>query len=193
MQHQSGTSRNQIQCISLEDRIASDNPVRVIDAFAESLPLQEMGFKHVSVKAEGRPPYAPSVMLKLYLYGYSGGVRMRSSGRLEAESKRNVELMWLIEEMSPGHMSIAAFRSGHAKELKGVFKRFGLFLKGMELLGAQTVAIDSAKIRGVNSKGNNYTEKEVKEYLEYPDEKSDSYVKERWMLWIKKRHRLTMH
>jgi transposase len=178
MQHQRGTSRNQIQFISLEDRIASDNPVRVIDAFAESLPLKEMGFKNVSVKSEGRPPYPPSVMLKLYLYGYSGGVRMRSSRRLEAESKRNVELMWLIEEMSPSHMSIAAFRSGHAKELKGVFKRFGLFLKGMELIGAETVAIDSTKIRGVNSKGNNYTEKEVKEYLEYLNEKSDSYLKE---------------
>ena len=178
MQHQRGTGRNQIQLISLEDRIASDNPVRVIDAFVESLPLKEMGFKHTSVKSEGRPPYRPSVMLKLYLYGYSGGVRMRSSRRLEAESKRNVELMWLIEEMSPSHMSIAAFRSGHAKELKGVFKRFGLFLKGMELIGAQTVAIDSTKIRGVNSKGNNYTQKEVKEYLEYLNEKSDSYLKE---------------
>ena len=178
MQHQMGTARNQLQLVSLEDRIASDNAVRVIDAFVESLPLKEMGFKHVSVKSEGRPPYAPSVMLKLYLYGYSGGVRMRSSRRLEAESRRNVELMWLIEEMNPSHMSIAAFRSGHAKELKSVFKRFGLLLKGMELLGAQTVAIDSTKIRGVNSKGNNYTEKEVKEYLEHLTVKSDSYLKE---------------
>ena len=178
MHHQQGIGRNQIEFTCLDNRIASDNPVRVIDAFAESLPLQEMGFKHVSVKSEGRPPYPPSAMLKLYLYGYSGGVRMRSSRRLEAESKRNVELMWLIEEMTPSHMSIAAFRSGHAKELKDVFKRFGLFLKGMELIGAETVAIDSTKIRGVNSKGNNYTEKEVKEYLEHLTVKSDSYVKE---------------
>jgi len=178
MQHQIGTGRSQIQFISLEDRIGPNNPVRVIDAFVEGLPLKQLGFKHVSVKAEGRPPYNPAVMLKLYLYGYSGGVRMRSSRRLEAESKRNVELMWLIEEMSPSHMSIAGFRTQHVKELKSVFKHFGLFLKGMELIGGETVAIDSTKIRGVNSKGNNHTEKEVREYLEYLNEKSDSYLKE---------------
>jgi hypothetical protein len=103
---------------------------------------------------------------------------MRSSRRLEAESKRNVELMWLIEEMSPSHMSIAKFRSDHPNELKAVFKSFGLFLKDIELIGAQTVAIDSTKIRGVNSKGNNYTEKEVKEYLQYLNEKSDAYLKD---------------
>jgi transposase len=178
MQHQTGTSRNQMQFISLEDRVAPDNPVRVIDAFVESLPLKEMGFKHVAVKSEGRPPYSPSVMLKLYLYGYSGGVRMRSSRKLEAESKRNVELMWLIEEMSPSHMSIAHFRSEHAKELKSVFKRFGLFLKDMELISGEVVAIDSTKIRGQNSKGNNHTEKDVKQYLKYLNEKSEDYLRE---------------
>ena len=78
MQHKTATSRNQIQFMSLESWIAADNPVRVIDAFVESLPLKEMGFKHVVVKSEGCPPYHPSEMLKLYLYGYDGGVRMRS-------------------------------------------------------------------------------------------------------------------
>src|SRR4249919_3418535 len=115
MQHKAGTARNQIQMSSLEDRIAKDNPVRVIDAFVDSLSLKEMGFKHAVIKTEGCPPYSPSVMLKLYMYGYSGGVKIRSSRRLEAECKRNVELMWLIQEMSPSHMSIAKFRSDHAK------------------------------------------------------------------------------
>ena len=75
-------------------------------------------------------------------------------------------------------MSIAKFRSDHAKELKTVLKRFGLFLKDIELIGAQTIAVDSTKIRGVNSKGNNHTQKDVREYLAYPDEKSDSYLRE---------------
>src|SRR6186713_3290224 len=105
MQHKTGVPRNQMQMASLEDRIANDNPVRVIDAFVDSLSLKDMGFKHTTVKSEGCPPYSPAVMLKLYMYGYSGGVRMRSSRRLEAECKRNVELMWLIEEMTPSHMS----------------------------------------------------------------------------------------
>ena len=178
MQHKTGTARNQIQMSSLEDRIAKDNPVRVIDAFVDSLSLKEMGFKHAVIKTEGCPPYSPSVMLKLYMYGYSGGVRMRSSRRLEAECKRNVELMWLIQEMTPSHMSIAKFRSDHAKELKKVFKSLGAFLKGIELIGCELVAIDGTKIRGVNSKGNNHTEKDVASYLQYLEEKSESYLKE---------------
>ena len=178
MQHKTGTARNQIQMSSLEDRIAKDNPVRVIDAFVDSLSLKEMGFKHAVIKTEGCPPYSPSVMLKLYMYGYSGGVRMRSSRRLEAECKRNVELMWLIQEMTPSHMSIAKFRSDHAKELKKVFKSLGAFLKGIELIGGELVAIDGTKIRGVNSKGNNHTEKDVASYLQYLEEKSESYLKE---------------
>jgi hypothetical protein len=117
-------------------------------------------------------------MLKLYLYGYNGGARIRSSRRLEAECKRNIELMWLIEEMTPSHATIAAFRSEHSKELKKVFKQFGLFLKDMELIGGEAVAIDSTKIRGVNSKGNNHTEKDVEEYLNYLNAKTDEYLKE---------------
>ncbi len=178
MQHKTGIPRNQLQISSLEDRIGSDNPVRVIDAFVDSLPLVEMGFKHAVIKAEGCPPYNPSVMLKLYMYGYGGGVLMRPSRRLEAECKRNVELMWLIQEMSPSHMSIAKFRSDHAKELKSVFKSFGLFLKDLELIDGELVAIDGTKIRGVNSKGNNHTEKDVASYLQYLEQKSEGYLKE---------------
>jgi len=178
MQHKTGVPRNQMQMASLEDRIANDNPVRVIDAFVDSLSLKDMGFKHTTVKSEGCPPYSPAVMLKLYMYGYSGGVRMRSSRRLEAECKRNVELMWLIEEMTPSHMSIAKFRSNHAEELKKVFKSLGLFLKGIELIDGELVAIDGTKISGVNSKGNNHTQKDVASYLQYLEEKSESYLKE---------------
>ena len=178
MQHKTGIPRNQLQMSSLEDRIAKDNPVRVIDAFADSLSLKEMGFKHAVIKPEGCPPYSPSVMLKLYLYGYSGGVRMRSSRRLEAECKRNVELMWLIQELTPSHMSIAKFRSDHAKELKKVFKTLGLFLKGIELIEGKLVAIDGTKMRGQNSKGNHHTEKDVASCLKYLEEKSENYLKE---------------
>jgi len=103
---------------------------------------------------------------------------MRSSRRLEAECRRNVELMWLIEEMAPSHTTIAAFRSEHSKELKEIFKRFGMFLKDVNLIGAEVVAVDGTKIRGVNSKGNNYTEKDVEGYLAYLEKKSEEYIKE---------------
>lgn len=178
MHHKSGTSRNQIQFMSLECRVAPDNPVRVIDAFVDSLDLGKTGFKHTVVKAEGCPPYSPSVMLKMYLYGYNGGARMRSSRRLEAECIRNVELMWLTEEMSPSHATIAKFRSEHVQEIKKVFKEFGLFLKKMQLIGGETVAIDSTKIRGVNSRSNNHSEKNVEEYLKYLETKADEYLEE---------------
>ena len=178
MQHKTGLNRQQIQFMSLDGWISTDNPVRVIDAFVDSLPLQQMGFKHTIVKSEGCPPYSPSQLLKLYLYGYNGGARIRSSRKLETECKRNIELMWLIEQMQPSHMTIATFRKVHNRELKEVFKKFGLFLKSVGLIEGKEVCTDGTKIRGVNSKGNNHTEKDVNSYLEYLDKKTEEYLKE---------------
>ena len=178
MQHKTGSNRNQIQFMSLDGWISEDNPVRVIDAFADSLPLQQMGFKHTTVKSEGCPPYSPLQLLKLYLYGYNGGARIRSSRKLETECKRNIELMWLIEQMQPSHMTIATFRKVHSRELKEVFKKFGMFLKSVGLIEGKEVCTDGTKIRGVNSKGNNHTQKDVNSYLEYLDKKTEEYLKQ---------------
>lgn len=178
MQHKTGTNRNQIQLMSLEGWISEDNPVRVIDVFVESLDLKQIGFKHTQIKSEGCPPYNPSVLLKLYLYGYNGGARIRSSRKLEMECQRNIELMWLTEEMKPSHTTIAMFRKQHGKELKEVFKKLGMFLKSEGLIAGKEVCTDGTKIRGVNSKANNYTEKDVDSYLGWLDKKTEEYLKQ---------------
>lgn len=178
MQHKTGTDRNQIQMMCLSDWISEDNPVRVIDAFVERLSFQEIGFTHAVVKSEGCPPYNPAMMLKLYLYSYSGSAKVRSSRRLEAECKKNIELMWLIEGLIPSHATIASFRKEHPKELKEVFKKFGLFLRSMELMQGNEVCIDGTKIRGVNSKANNYTQKDVDSYLQWVEKKNEEYLQQ---------------
>ena len=178
MRHKTGTDRNQIRFMSLNDWVSEDNPVRVIDAFAGCLSLQELGFTHAVVKSEGCPPYDPSLMLKLYLYGYSGGAKVRSSRKLEAECKRNIELIWLTEDLKPSHATIAAFRKEHAKELKEVFKKFGLFLRSEGLVQGNEVCTDGTKLRGVNSKANNYTGKDVDSYLEWIDKKTKEYLQQ---------------
>lgn len=178
MQHKTGTDRNQIRFMSLNDWVSPDNPVRVIDAFADCLSLKELGFTHAVVRSEGCPPYDPSLMLKLYLYGYSGGTKVRSSRKLEAECSRNTELIWLTKDLKPSHATIAAFRKEHAKELKEVFKKFGLFLKSEGLVQGTEVCTDGTKIRGVNSKANNYTEKDVDSYLEWIDKKTKEYLRQ---------------
>ena len=178
MQHKTGTDRHQIQFMSLDTWIDQDNPVRVIDAFVESLPLTQIGFKHTVIKTEGCPPYNPSVLLKLYLYGYNGGARIRSSRKLEMECQRNIELMWLTEEMKPSHTTIAMFRKEHGKELKEVFRKLGIFLKSAELIAGKEVCTDGTKIRGVNSKANNYTQKDVDSYLGWLDKKTEEYLQQ---------------
>ena len=92
----------------LDDFIDESNPVRVIDAFVDALDLAELGFDGVEPAATGRPSYHPSVLLKLYIYGYLN--RVQSSWRLEREAGRNVEVMWLLGRLIPDHKTIADFR-----------------------------------------------------------------------------------
>jgi transposase len=162
----------------LEDYIEAENPVRVIDCFVSRLSLEQLGFKHITLKEEGRPAFHPAVLLKLYLYGYNGSARIRSSRRLEVECKRNIELRWLIEELCPSHATIASFRKEHAKELKEVFKLFTAFLYKEGLLHEKVVAIDGTKMRAQNSRKNNYSEKSIEEHLAYVESKTEAYLKE---------------
>lgn len=178
MEHIQGNNRYQIRMMCLEDYIEAENPVRVIDCFVSRLSLEQLGFKHVILKEEGRPAFSPSVLLKLYLYGYNGSARIRSSRRLEAECKRNIELRWLMEELCPSHATIASFRKEHTKELKEVFKLFTAFLYKEGLLHEKVVAIDGTKMRAQNSRKNNYSEKSIEEHLAYVESKTESYLKE---------------
>ncbi|SHN57555.1 Transposase domain [Flavobacterium fryxellicola] len=108
MQHISGISRKQLQISSLEDKIASDNPVRFIEAFVEHISLEALGFTVQTIKSEGHSSFDTKLFLKIYLYGYLNG--LRSSRKLEKECIRNIELQWLLEAICPNYHSISDFR-----------------------------------------------------------------------------------
>ncbi len=171
-----GTNREQLQFSCLNDSISADNPVRLIDGFVDHLDLSLLGITCTALKAEGRPPFHPSVLLKLYLYGYLN--RIRSSRRLQKECERNLEIRWLLGELVPNYHTIADFRKDNAKALKSLFKLFVLFLDEQELLGAELTGVDASKFRAQNSKKNNYNQNKIDRHLTYIDSQTQAYLKE---------------
>jgi len=165
MQHKEGESREQMMMFSLESAIAPDSFVRVVDVFVDAIDLKSFGFKHVECEEEGRPPYHPSVLLKLYLYGYRYGIR--TTRKLAREAQTNIEAMWLLSGLRPKYKTIADFRKNHAKAFREVFRRFVCLLKEWGLVEGETVVIDSFKIRGSNSLKNNFNERKLKQHLDY--------------------------
>ena len=139
-----GENRNQIQMIALEQLFAPDSRARVIDLFVDILPIDELGFKHVKLQSEGRPPYNPVTLLKLYLYGYKHSIR--SSRKLEHSCKVNVELWWLLGGLIPSFRTIAYYSKNNAEAFRKVFRQFVLMLKDMGLIEGETIGIDSFKI-----------------------------------------------
>src|ERR1700693_133993 len=107
---------------SLEDYVAEENPVRVIEVFIEELDLASLGFAGVTPAATGRPAYHPSALLKIYLYGYLN--RIQSSRRLEREAGRNTELMWLTRRLAPDFKTLADFRAESGVAIRGVCREF---------------------------------------------------------------------
>jgi transposase len=176
MEYIQAHNRSQVRMNCLEEQIASDNQVRVLDAFVEQLELVQLGYQIPLLKAEGRPPYSPKLFLKLCLYGYLNG--LRSSRRLEKESKRNIELQWLLSELSPNYHSIADFRKINSKALRNTFKLFVLFMKEADLIAGDIVAIDGTKVRAHNSKKNNYSPKKIERHLAYIEEKTNEYIQQ---------------
>lgn len=143
----------------LEDWIGDDNPVRVIDAFVDALDLGEIGFAGVEPAATGRPSYHPSVLLKLYIYGYLN--RIQSSRRLEREAGRNLEVLWLLRRLAPDHKTIADFRTDNGAALRKVCARFVELCREMGLLATASVAIDGSKFKAVNNRDKNFTAAKV--------------------------------
>ena len=168
--------RFQITLSCLEDKITAENPARFIDAFVDHLDLTKLGFIINTIKTEGRPGFDSGHFLKIYLYGYLNG--LRSSRRLERECFRNIELQWLIGNLTPNYHSIADFRKINPKALKNVFKLFVLFLKDADLVSGETVAIDGTKMRAHNSKKNNYSQKKIDRHLEYVENKTNAYLQQ---------------
>ena len=152
-----GTDREQSTLFPecLEDWIHEDNPVRVIDIFVDELDLGALGFDGVAPEATGRPSYHPSVLLKLYIYGYLN--RVQSSRRLEHEAGRNVEVMWLTRRLAPDHKTIADFRKDSGRAIREVCARFVALCRSMGLLTEASVAIDGSKFKAVNNRDKNFT------------------------------------
>lgn len=158
---------------SIDKYIEADNTVRVIDAFVDSLVLEELGFK-ISVSHTGRPPYNPSDILKLYIYGYFN--KIRSSRKLETETKRNIELMWLLNKLSPDHKTISRFRKENAPVLKNVFRSFVKLCINLNLYGKELIAIDGSKFKAVNSNDKNFNKEKLDALLKRIDDKLEHYL-----------------
>ena len=143
----------------LDDWIGENNPVRVIEAFVEALNLAELGFAGVEPEVTGRPSYHPSVLLKLYIYGYLN--RVQSSRRLEREAGRNFEAMWLLGRLVPDHKTVADFRKDNGPAIRKVCARFVELCRKMGLLAKASVAIDGSKFKAVNNRDRNFTRAKV--------------------------------
>jgi len=165
MAYIAGTDRTQAVLLPevLDDYVTADNPVRFLDAFVAQLDLAGLGFQRAVPADTGRPGYDPGDLLRLYLYGYLH--RLRSSRRLEQETHRNVELMWLLRGLRPDFKTIADFRRDHPQALKGVCREFILLCKRLNLFGGELLAIDGSKFRAVNARDRSYTAPRLKELV----------------------------
>ena len=176
MQFIVGSGRHQSYFSTLEEQVSADNAVRLIDAFIDKLELQQLGFSKTVHKSEGRPSYAPGVLLKLYLYGYLN--KIRSSRKLEKECRRNTELQWLLQNLRPNYHTISDFRKLHARPLQNMFRLYVQFLSDAGLLGKSTVGIDGSKFKAVNSKKNNYNQKKIDKHRQFIEDKTSKYLQE---------------
>lgn len=148
-----GQDRHQVTLLSecLDDFVAEDNPVRVIKAFIDELDLAELGFDGTQAAATGRPGYHPSVLLKIYLYGYIN--RIQSSRRLEREAQRNIELMWLTGRLAPDVKTIADFRRDNKPGIRNTCRRFIELCRQLKLFTQAVVAVDGSKFKAVTTRG----------------------------------------
>ncbi len=172
----SGADRKQTTLFPpcVDDWIGEDNPVRVIDAFVDALDLLGLGFEGVEPAATGRPSYHPSVLLKLYIYGYLN--RVQSSRRLEREADRNVELMWLVGRLVPDHKTISDFRRDNGSAIRQACSRFVLLCREMGLLASGSVAIDGSKFKAVNNRDRNFTKAKLARRREQIEESVARYL-----------------
>src|SRR6187397_1225574 len=140
-----GEDRTQVTLLPecLDDYVAENNPIRVIDVFVDELDLQELGFAGAEPAATGRPSYHPAVLLKIYLYGYLN--RIQSSRRLEREAQRNVELMWLTGRLAPDFKTIADFRKDNGTAIRAVCVQFIVLCRNLNLFTRAVVALDGSR------------------------------------------------
>ncbi len=149
---------------SLEDYVTEDNPVRVIEVFIDELDLGALGFAGVVPEATGRPAYHPATLLKIYLYGYLN--RIQSSRRLERETQRNIELMWLTGRLMPDFKTIADFRRDNGPAIRAACAQFVVLCRQFNLFTRAVVAIDGSKFKAANNRDKNFTVTKVAKRVE---------------------------
>jgi transposase len=172
-----GFNRNQAVLIpeAIDLLIDKNNEIRFIDSFVDSLNIVAFGFKDIRLNKNGRPPYHPKDLLKLYIYGYLN--KIRSSRALEKECKRNIELIWLIKGLVPDHNTISNFRKDNPAAIKKVFRATVNIAKNLDLIGGILLAGDGTKLRAQNSKKNNYNQKKIDRHITYIENKLQEYCK----------------
>jgi transposase len=159
---------------TIDEYIDPENETRLIDLFIDGLDLARLGFTHTQPLTEGRPPYHPADMLKLYVWGYLNQVR--SSRKLERECGRNLEAIWLMKGLTPDHWTIAAFRRENAGVVKAVFGELVKLLIGMGLVGGDLVAVDGVKLKAVNSRERNLRRETLGMNIKRMDEAAARYL-----------------
>ena len=176
MTHMTGTARSQLLLLpeAVDDYVGPENPVRFIEAFVDELDLQGLGFARATAKATGRPGYHPADLLKLYIYGYLN--RVRSSRRLEAEARRNIEVIWLLRHLKPDFKTIADFRRENRAAFRLVFRQFVVLCRELDLFGRELLAVDGTRIKAVNNKNRNFTRAALTTFIREADEKLAKYL-----------------
>jgi len=158
---------------SLEDYVSEENPVRMIEVFIDELDLAALGFAGMTPAATGRPAYHPSTLLKIYLYGYLN--RVQSSRRLERETQRNIELMWLTW-LAPDFKTIADFRRDNGAAIRAACAQFVVLCRRLGLFTRAVIAIDGSKFKAVNNRDKNYTVAKVGKRMEQVDASIARYL-----------------
>jgi len=178
MSYKKGENRDQLTLMPLflDDYIGADSICRIIAAYVSNLDMSAMDFKYAQTKETGRPPFNPTSMLMLYLYGYLN--RVRSSRRLEAETHRNIEVMWLLEKLTPDDKTISNFRKDNAKALKKVFRQFSLWCNEQDLYGRELTAVDGSKFRANANRRSIHTQKGTEKRLAEIEKKISEYMNE---------------
>src|SRR5210317_2313626 len=172
-----GEDRNQATLFPerIDDYVAEDSPVRVVDVFIDDLDVSGLGFR-TEPNATGRPSYQPKMMLKLYVYGYLN--RVQSSRRLEREAQRNVELMWLTGRLAPDFKTIADFRKDNGMPIRLVCRQFVILCRNLNLLANTFVAIDGSKFKAVNNRDRNFTRAKMKRRIAEADATIERYLQQ---------------
>ena len=176
MEHIQGGDPNQtlLLPVAVDDYVGRENPVRFIEVFVDRCDLQAAGFRRVQPKDTGRPSYDPADLLKLYIYGYVN--RVRSSRRLEAETARNLEVMWLLRGLRPDFKTIADFRKDNRHAFKPVFRQFVLLCRKLDLFGRELLAVDGTRLKAVNSTDRNFTREKLVKMIRSADERLADYL-----------------